>query len=107
MEKFKVATSVIWAVCLVLNFLALAGYGSYEGSFVAIFWFVLSILVLIILYQNIYKRFFLALSVGVVAFLGGFFTSFLYFGFADINALYMAIISAIIAISMVFGVVIF
>lgn len=104
MSKFNLSLVVIWGICLALNLGAIFGVGSYGGTFTSMFWFFMSVLVLILIYTANFSKFITATLLIFVGFCGGYFTSYLYFGVADMNALYMGIFSAIIAASLRFGV---
>ncbi|QKF64443.1 hypothetical protein [Campylobacter corcagiensis] len=105
MSKFNISIVVIWVVCLVLNLGLFLDIFSYSGGiFASMFWFFMSILVLILIYTANISKFITGLLLIFVGFCGGYFTSYLYFGVADINALSMGILSAIIAVSLRFGV---
>lgn len=106
MSKSSISIPIIWGVCLCLNALSLLDISTYSGTFVSMFWFFLSILVIVFIYKSYLSPFMSALLLAFVGFCGGFFTSFLYFSISDMNAIYMGIISAIIAVSLKFGVAI-
>ena len=104
MGKSSLSIPIIWGVCLVLNTFALFNISEYQGTFVAMFWFFITVLVLIMIYASGYSKLVTALLLSFVGFCGGYFTSYLYFGVADMNAIYMGVVSAIIAVSLRFGV---
>ncbi len=104
MRNFKVATIILWTICLFLNTLSLLGFANFGGKETAIIWFFISILTCIFIYDKIYNKILSRVLISLVAFFGGFFTYFLYYGFYDLNSIYMGVISLIITFSLSLGV---
>ena len=103
MRNFKVATIILWIICLFLNTLSLLGFANFSGKEIAIIWFFISILTCVFIYDKIYNKILSRVLISLVAFLGGFFTYFLYYGFYDLNSIYMGVISLIITFSLSLG----
>lgn len=104
MRNFKVVTTILWTICLFLNTLSLLGFANFSGKETAIIWFFISILTCFFIYNKIYNRILSRALISLVAFFGGFFTYFLYYGFYDLNSIYMGVISLIITLSLSLGV---
>ena len=104
MRNFKVATIILWIICLFLNTLSLLGFANFNGKETAIIWFFISILTCVFIYDKIYNKILSRVLISLVAFFGGFFTYFLYYGFYDLNSIYMGVISLIITFSLSLGV---
>ncbi|WP_133169618.1 hypothetical protein [Campylobacter blaseri] len=70
----------------------------------SIFWFLLSLITVFYLPSYFQKGKFPILLLFCTAFLGAFFTSYLYFGFISSDALYFALLCGIIAVSFNLGI---
>lgn len=104
MKNYKLVTIVLWIICLILNILSFFNFISFNGKETSIVWFFISILACVFVYEKIYSPVFSRILISIMAFLGGFFTYFLYYEFYDINAIYMGLISFIIALSLTLGI---
>lgn len=104
MKNWQTSVLIVWLACLGLNIFSYVNSRVFEGAFTAVFWFFLSVLVLVSIYQNIYHPLFSRLLIVLVAFIGGLFTYFLYYGIIEQDAFYLGLMCAVIALSLTLGV---
>lgn len=104
MKNWQNSVIVIWVVCLVLNIFAFLNKKVFDDVFTTLFWFFISVLVLVSIYDKVFNPLYCRILIFLVAFVGGFFTHFLYFGFVNLESFYLGFICAIISLSLTFGV---
>ena len=100
---FKFIT-ISWALSLVLNLLNLTNELKFSSSLIAVLWFLLSFILIILIYKFAFFGANLARFLMVfIAFCGGFFASALYFGTIAENAFEFGGVCALMALFFSFG----